>query len=84
MNRWERLLHFRFWLACILVALIPTALLMWLWHPLRWTFWLFFPTVVAFAVVAGEPVAFVCPHCRKHVKAGATACHHCGRDVLPT
>jgi hypothetical protein len=81
-SRWERLLHFRFWLACVLVALAPTALLMWLWEPLRWTSWLFLPVVVAVGV-AGGPVAYVCPHCRKRVKAGATVCRRCGRDVLP-
>jgi hypothetical protein len=82
-NRYERLLHFRFWLGCTVVALIPTALLMWLWHPLRWSFWLFLPAVVAVSVMEGGPVAYVCPHCRKRVKAGAATCHHCGRDVLP-
>jgi hypothetical protein len=25
--------------------------------------------------------ALKCPHCRKRVKLGATACHHCGRRV---
>ena len=82
MRRLAPLFHFRFWLSCMIVALIPTALLMWLWMPLRWTFWLFFPATVAVALAA-QPV-YNCPHCRKGVKAGADVCHHCGRDVRDT
>jgi len=76
----EKLLHLRFWFACVVVALIPTTLLAWLWEPLGWTFWLFFPATVALALAFGT-ANYQCPYCRKNLKAGATVCHHCGRAV---
>jgi hypothetical protein len=36
--------------------------------------------VWVFAAVNPQTVLY-CPFCRKRVKAGASACHHCGRTV---
>lgn len=46
-------------------------------------FWVVFAIGLAGSVVpllAGT-TALKCPHCRKRVKLGASACHHCGRAV---
>ena len=45
-------------------------------------------TIVLFLATYGvgvlNPVnVLYCPHCRKRVKAGASVCHHCGRNTLP-
>ena len=42
----------------------------------------FFASVVLLVVpLLGGVTALKCPACRKRVKLGATACHHCGRAV---
>ena len=45
--------------------------------------WVFLIPIAALAVIAytAGGLRLRCPACRKRVKLGATACHHCGRDV---
>jgi hypothetical protein len=39
--------------------------------------------VIAVPLLTGQS-ALRCPYCRKRVKIGATACHHCGRSISRT
>lgn len=47
-------------------------------------FWLVAGVLVVFVAAAAASGRLVlrCPACRKRVKLGATACHHCGRSVV--
>lgn len=40
-----------------------------------------FMGLALFSLATGR-IALRCPSCRKRVKIGATACHHCGREVV--
>lgn len=45
--------------------------------------WLFFVPIAAFVIYAYTVggLKLRCPACRKRIKVGATACHHCGRSI---
>lgn len=38
--------------------------------------------LMAYAYTAGG-LKLRCPACRKRIKVGATACHHCQREIVP-
>jgi hypothetical protein len=38
--------------------------------------------IIWLGIVANDSQVMVCPACRKNVKIGATACHHCGRSTV--
>lgn len=46
--------------------------------------WIIFIPLVLFAVYAYTfgGLKTKCPACRKRIKIGATACHHCGRSLV--
>lgn len=71
---------FRVGLGAFLGALIVAAVLGMIWQPLAYVFIPLFVVLWLVMLVDPATVAY-CPHCSKRVKIGATACHHCGRDV---
>jgi hypothetical protein len=75
---WGALFSLRVWFGAVLVGLIATILPALLWPPLGTVaFCLAFGWTMYYQVTQGTPLR--CPYCRKRVKIGATACHHCGR-----
>jgi len=79
--RLENFLSFR----VVLVALVPAALLAGLgdaiWRPLGPVVGVVGWLVIYVLLAAATGTVLYCPHCRKRVKMGAAACHHCGRTV---
>ncbi len=78
---WESALSFRILFLALLVAVIPAGLVALVSSPAS--------SVVLFVVfgavwwqLATTTNPLYCPHCRKRVKMGASACHHCGREVV--
>lgn len=73
---WRALGSVRALFGALLVALIPACLASLVWSPLFW--------IVGGAVFGAWMYnvqmrrAWYCPNCAKRVKAGASACHHCG------
>jgi hypothetical protein len=65
-----------------LITVFAAAILAAVFHV---SVWIFFVPIAAWFVysytVGGLRTR--CPSCRKRVKIGAAACHHCGRDVRP-
>jgi hypothetical protein len=77
---WGALFSLRVWFGAVFVGLLAAILPALLWPPLGTVaFVLAFGWVMYFQVTQGTPLR--CPFCRKRVKIGATACHHCGRAV---
>jgi ribosomal protein S27AE len=80
-QRLGRLFSFRVQMACIFAAAIVGFLLSLLWGPLVWAIWPVYALLVLASVFNDDNVLY-CPFCKKRVKMGAQACHHCGRSVL--
>ena len=68
-------------MACFFGAAIVGYLLSRLWGPLVWLTWPLYGLLLLAAVFNDDNVLY-CPFCKKRVKMGAQACHHCGRNVL--
>lgn len=54
-------------------------------HGNRWVIYVaFFGTIAVFVIplLTGD-AKLKCPACRKRIKLGASACHHCGRSISP-
>jgi hypothetical protein len=62
------------------LVLVLSALLAALTHVSVWIFFVPIGLFALYSVTIGG-MRLTCPSCRKRVKIGATACHHCGRDV---
>jgi hypothetical protein len=79
--RVQKLFSIRFFMACFLVAAIPSYLLGLLWEPLmKIAFW---PIFVLAAILGffNDDAVFYCPHCKKRMKVGADTCGHCGKSA---
>ena len=63
-----------------LFVIVAAAVLAALFHVSVWIFFIPIAALFVYAYTIGGLRAR-CPACRKRVKIGATACHHCGRDV---
>lgn len=81
---WSKLGSLRFLAACFFGAGIPAVLLAKVWHPLSYTFYVFFLVLVYTGLKFGPVLE--CPRCGKNLRVarGATRCHHCGFDVEPS
>jgi Flp pilus assembly protein TadB len=78
---WQTLFSFRFLLGNLLIAAVIAILPSLLWPVLgSVVFFAAFAVLVVVGATNPELVLY-CPHCKKRVKAGASACHHCGRTV---
>jgi hypothetical protein len=78
---WPALFSLRVWFGAIFVGLIAAILPALLWPPLGTVaFILGAGWTIYFQVAHGNPL--YCPACKKRVKIGATACHHCGRATV--
>ncbi len=80
-QRLGRLFSIRVQMACFFGAAIVGYLLSRLWEPLVWVTWPLYGLLILAAVFNDDNVLY-CPFCKKRVKMGAQACHHCGRNVL--
>ncbi len=70
-----RMFNYRLVMSSLLAAFGATVILSLIWEPLGYLGFLVFPAALfAFALGSSE---LVCPQCRKNIKVGATACHHC-------
>ncbi len=82
-GRLARATSFRVVLGNMALAALVAAGPLYLWEPLGGViFVLVFVLSYGAFIIGGDGVMLYCPYCRKRVKAGARACHHCGRDVL--
>lgn len=79
---WQTLFSFRFLFGNLIIAALIAILPSLLWAPLGAV--VFFGAFAVLVVVGATNPELVlyCPHCKKRVKAGASACHHCGRVVV--
>lgn len=79
---WQTLFSFRFLFGNLIVAAVIAILPSLLWPPLgAVVFFGAFAVLVIVGAMNPELVLY-CPYCKKRVKAGASACHHCGRAVV--
>lgn len=76
----EKLVSIRFWLVSLVIAGLPAVGLEHLWHPLIWLFWPLLVVVLFAGLASADSNPVKCPWCKKRVKLGSTACHHCGRN----
>lgn len=70
--------------AALVVAGVPARLLMELWAPLGYLFWVMAPVVflVIAAKLASEPMTpAVCPQCRRRLRNAQLRCHKCSSVV---
>lgn len=79
---WRKVASVRVWIGAAIPAVIVGALLGEVWRPLVYL-WIPLFAVLWLILVIDPTHVLYCPHCSKRVKAGASACHHCGRDVVP-
>lgn len=61
-------------------TVVGSAILAAIFHVSVWVFLVPIAGVLIYAYTVGG-LRTRCPSCRKRVKIGASACHHCGRDV---
>lgn len=82
---WENLMSLRYWLGSVFGGFMFVLAVSILASLVGWTLpdWLVQTIFIAFVVSAliGGLIGrrYWCPHCRGMVRAGATACQHCGR-----
>jgi hypothetical protein len=67
----------------ILFALVAAAVIASLLHINIWIVLVPLGLFLAYAFTVGG-LKTKCPACRKRIKLGATACHHCGRSTVAT
>jgi hypothetical protein len=70
--------------AALFIAGIPARLLMELWAPLGYLFWVAAPVVflVLAARLAQNMTPAVCPQCRRRLRNGQQRCHKCAQVVV--
>jgi hypothetical protein len=77
-----KLLSIRVWIICAIPAAIPAMGVETRWPDLYLpVFWGMFFLILGLYATCPYTSTPTCPACRKSVKMGASACHHCGREV---
>lgn len=80
-RQWRNVGSVRALLGAFLVAAVPACLASLIAPVLFWVVGVpMFAAWMWFVQMAPDRVLY-CPWCMKRVKAGADACHHCGRSV---
>lgn len=82
-SKWEfakKLMSLRLMAGAMTLGLLTAIPLALIWDPLAWL-GLLVAVAVWWLAAATPGYVLYCPHCRKRVKAGASVCHHCGRQT---
>ena len=77
---WQALFSTRVMLTNVVLAAILGALAGMVARPLGIVVFILVFALATLAAATGDTVTR-CPYCSKRVKIGASACHHCGREV---
>jgi hypothetical protein len=79
--QWRNLFSSRAWITALTLPIIAFYVLGAVWKPLGYVAGILLLVLCLAWLVSPENVLY-CPYCKKRVKVGASACHHCGRSVL--